>query len=115
MARLNIIGKMARISLVLLVFALALEAQKPAGRTRKSTSSATSSTSQGARQFAIDLITVEGNKILNGEAIVTASGVKPGDRVDKAEFDAARDRLIATGYFDSVGYHYRPSEQGKGY
>jgi outer membrane protein insertion porin family len=115
MARLYNMGKMARISLVLLVFALAMGAQKPPGGTRKGSSSQAPSTSQAARQFPLDSIAVEGNKILDANNIVTASGLKPGDRVDKTQFDAARDRLIATGYFDTVGYRYKPSEQGKGY
>jgi outer membrane protein insertion porin family len=65
-----------------------------------------------ARSFPIDSITVEGNRILTVPAITNAFGLKRGDRGDAAIFDAARDRLLATGYFDTVAYRYKPSATG---
>ena len=32
-----------------------------------------------------------------------------------AAFDAARDRLLATGYFETVAYRFKASEKGAGY
>ena len=53
------------------------------------------------RSFPIDSITIEGNKILSAGAITSAAGLKHGDTGNSAIFDAARDRLIASGYFET--------------
>jgi outer membrane protein insertion porin family len=107
MARLyTLVREMARISFVLLLFAgvwLPLAAQAP---NPKSASSPTA-----PRDFLIDSITVEGNRI-PAAAIIQASGLKRGETGNAAIFDAARDRLIASGYFDSVSYKYKPSATG---
>ena len=66
------------------------------------------------RSFPIDSITIEGNRILSAAAIVQASGLKPGQPGDSGVFDAARDRLIASGYFETVAYRYKPAD-AKGY
>jgi len=46
------------------------------------------------------------------DRILTVSGLKVGQVAGKPEFDAARDRLIATGAFETVGYRFNPSPQG---
>ncbi|HTA40965.1 MAG TPA: POTRA domain-containing protein [Bryobacteraceae bacterium] len=89
---------MARICLVLLLFAAVLPAQTPGPRTV-------------AGDFQIDSITVEGSRI-PAAAIIQASGLKTGEKGNGAAFDAARDRLLATGYFDSVGYRFKASATG---
>jgi len=113
MARLyNIEEAMPRISLVLLLFAGLIPAQTPA---RKATSAAVPTTptpTSVARDFPIDSITVEGNRILSVAAITAASGLKLGATGNIAVFDAARDRLIASGYFDMVAYRYKPATAG---
>jgi outer membrane protein insertion porin family len=48
-------------------------------------------------------------------AITAASGLKLGATGNVAVFDAARDRLIASGYFDMVAYRYKPATNGGGY
>src|ERR1700688_3491386 len=72
MARLyTLITEMARISLVLLLFATIVAAQAP----------------NPSRDFPIDSITIEGNRI-PAEAIVEASGMKRGGTGNGAIFDA---------------------------
>ena len=83
---------MARISIVLLLLAGFVQAQT-------------------ARNFPIDSIAVEGNRI-PAAAVIAASGLKRGDKGDSAAFDAARDRLLGSGYFDTVAYRYKPSGTG---
>jgi outer membrane protein insertion porin family len=51
---------------------------------------------------------VEGNKLYSDEKILAVAGMKVGQMAGKAEFDAARDRLLATGAFESVGYKFDP-------
>jgi outer membrane protein insertion porin family len=65
--------------------------------------------------FPIDSITVEGNRILPEKGIVAASGLSPGMKANGPAFDAARDRLLATGYFETVACKYKPGDKGAGY
>jgi outer membrane protein assembly factor BamA len=92
MARLSNMREMARISLVLLLFACWLGAQ--------------------TRSFPIDSISIEGNRNLSAGAIAAATGLKRGETGNSMIFDAARDRLIASGYFDTVAYRFKPSTTG---
>ncbi len=55
----------------------------------------------------------EGNLILAASAILGASGMTRGQVGNSDVFDAARDRLLASGYFDSVSYRYKPSASGQ--
>ncbi len=102
---------MARISFVLLLFAgvlpLGLTAQNPPNQ-----SAARDFPASAARDFPVDSISVEGNRILTGPVIISASGLKKGQNGNSAVFDAARDRLIASGYFDMVAYRYKPAASG---
>jgi outer membrane protein assembly factor BamA len=68
-----------------------------------------------AAAFPIDSITVEGNRILPEKGIVAASGLSPGSSATGAAFDGARERLLATGYFETVACRYKPSGKGGGY
>ncbi len=112
MARLyTMVGGMARISLVLLLFAgvlpLALTGQNSPNQT-----ATRDFPPSAARDFPIDSITVEGNRILTAPAIIAASGLRKGQNGNNAVFDDARDRLIASGYFDMVAYRYKPAASG---
>jgi len=89
-----------RMSLVLLMFAAVAAAQ---------TSAPPDGRQATPRAFPIDSIVIEGNRILTAPAIMTASGLKRGQTADTTTFDAARDRLIATGYFETVAYRFKPS------
>jgi outer membrane protein assembly factor BamA len=86
--------KATRMSMFLLLFAALANAQtQPAPTT-----------------FPVDSITIEGNRILGTAAIVRASGLKTGAPGDSAAFDAARDRLLGSGYFETVAYRYKPAQ-----
>ena len=98
----KMVTAMTRMSLVLLLFAGFAAAQTPAAP-------------QSARDFPLDSITIEGNRILSSTAITAASGLKRGQTANGNVFDAARDRLIGTGYFDMVAYRYKPAKDGAGY
>lgn len=60
----------------------------------------------------ITAIAITGNKSLPTDAILSASGLKTGDNGGSGAFDAARDRLLATGYFDTVSYSFRQQDAG---
>jgi outer membrane protein insertion porin family len=65
--------------------------------------------------FPILSISAEGSRILTPAGITAASGLKIGEKGDTPTFDAARDRLLATGYFETVAYKFKASEKGSGY
>jgi len=67
------------------------------------------------REFPIATLNVEGNERYSTAAILETSGLKAGQMASKPLFEAARDRLLATGAFDSVGYRYFNASDGKSY
>lgn len=70
---------------------------------------------QARRDWPIQSLSVAGNREFPAEKILRASGLKIGQTANKEAFEAARERLLATGFFASVGYRYEPSGDGKGY
>jgi hypothetical protein len=58
--------------------------------------------------WPVGALKVEGNKLYSDDKILAAAGLKVGQMAGKTEFDAARDRLLATGAFESVGYKFEP-------
>jgi outer membrane protein insertion porin family len=65
--------------------------------------------------YTVENLTVEGNRAYTAEQIFTVAGLRVGQKAGKSEFDAARDKLEATGAFDNVSYRYAPSKDGEGY
>jgi len=98
----KLVIEMRRMLLVLLLFAGIAGAQS-------------APSAQTTRDFPLDSITIDGNRILSVSAIAAATGLTLGQPANTSVFDAARDRLIASGYFDKVGYQYRPAKEGSGY
>jgi outer membrane protein assembly factor BamA len=66
-------------------------------------------------KWPILTLTVEGNKVFPASAILTVAGLKIGQVAGESEFDTARDRLTATGAFETVGYKFDRAADGKGY
>ena len=66
-------------------------------------------------QWPIQSLSVEGNKNYTAQQILAVAGLKVGQTAGKAEFDAARDRLVATGFFETIGYRFAPSKDSNGY
>lgn len=65
--------------------------------------------------YTVEHLTVEGNHNYTTEQILAVAGLHAGDKAGRAEFDAAREKLEATGAFDQVSYRYEPSEDADGY
>ena len=63
-------------------------------------------------KYPLEALQIQGNKQIAAERIIAASGLKLKALVQKSDFDAARDRLLETGAFESVGYSYKPSLNG---
>jgi outer membrane protein assembly factor BamA len=64
--------------------------------------------------WTLSSLVVTGNEIYSQDTIIAASGLKLGQTVEKADFEKARDRLLATGAFDTVGFEFGPAPGGKG-
>ncbi|HYZ85051.1 MAG TPA: POTRA domain-containing protein, partial [Bryobacteraceae bacterium] len=62
-----------------------------------------------AQAWPIASLTVRGNQLYDSATILKVAGLKIGQKVGKDQFDAARDRLLATGAFTSVGYEFKPA------
>lgn len=76
-----------------------------------------SKTAAGApagQKFPLSSITIEGNRTFTRDQVLAVAGLKPGQMTSKADFEAARDRLVACGAFESVSYRYTPSTKGDG-
>lgn len=57
---------------------------------------------------------VEGNRHYSREQILAVAGLKVGQLAGKEEFDAARDRLVASGFFEMVAYKFDPAPNQTG-
>ena len=66
-------------------------------------------------KWPIQSLAVEGNQIFPTAQILAVAGLKIGQVAGKPEFDDARDRLTASGAFETVGYKFVPADAGKGY
>jgi outer membrane protein assembly factor BamA len=60
-------------------------------------------------------VKITGNRNYKSEAIIAASGLRIGQLMKESDFEPARERLMATGGFETIGYRYAPSADGKGY
>ena len=66
-------------------------------------------------KWPIVSLVVEGNKIYTREQVLAVAGLKIGELAGKPEFEAARDRLVASGGFETVGYRFEPGPLKEGY
>jgi outer membrane protein insertion porin family len=66
-------------------------------------------------KWPIESLAVTGNHIYSRDQILAVAGLKVGQVAGKPEFDAARDRLVATGAFETVGYRFEASGKARGY
>ncbi|HKE27139.1 MAG TPA: POTRA domain-containing protein [Bryobacteraceae bacterium] len=91
-------------------------AQSPPAQKKASSGAAAAPQKGGMVRWPIQSLTVEGNRIYKSEQILAVAGLKAGQMAGKPEFEAARDRLVATGAFETVSYKYvAAGGEGKGY
>jgi outer membrane protein assembly factor BamA len=68
-----------------------------------------------ANKWPVQGVVVDGNHAYTADQIVSAAGIKVGQFAGRPEFEAARDRLVATGVFETVGYKFEPAPDQQGY
>lgn len=66
-------------------------------------------------KWPVETLSVEGNRNYTREQVLAVAGLKVGQLAGKPEFDAARDRLTATGVFETVGYKFEPGANKQGF
>jgi outer membrane protein assembly factor BamA len=66
-------------------------------------------------KWPIENLTVEGNHNYTQAQILAVVGLKIGQLAGKPDFEAARERLVASGRFENVGYKFAPSGDKNGY
>ena len=101
------------ILILLLLLPGGLAAQRKA--TRKAAPVRSEAPKVAPGKWPIATLAVEGNRLYRQEVILDVAGLKIGQLAGKAEFEAARDRLVASGVFETVGYRFAPSADGDGY
>jgi outer membrane protein assembly factor BamA len=89
-------------------------AQTPPKAPKKAAPKAAAPAPATAQKRAIASIAVEGNRIFSKEQVLAVAGLKVGQPAARPEFDAARDRLVASGAFESVAYRYAAAPAGEG-
>jgi len=102
------------LTIAVLVLELGASAQtRHKSKSTRPTAATTAATDPSA--WPIESVTVEGNKIYSKPQILAIAGIRVGERAAKSDFDAARERLLATGAFETIGCEYAPAPNGKGY
>jgi outer membrane protein insertion porin family len=66
-------------------------------------------------RWPIESLKVEGNHSYKPEQVLAIAAMKAGQVVGRTEFDAARDRLLASGAFDTVSYKFAPEAGTRGF
>ena len=105
--------KYARYGLVLLLVANLAVGQTRRPRPKKPAASTGPATEQTS--WPLETLKIEGNHNYSAAQIIAVSGLRIGQTVGKPEFEAARERLDATGVFDRVGYRFAPAKDSKGF
>jgi outer membrane protein insertion porin family len=63
--------------------------------------------------FPLRALHVRGNKNLTEAGILSVTGLTLNQKVGKTELDAAKDKLIATGMFETVAFQFEPGPDGQ--
>src|SRR2546425_720296 len=67
------------------------------------------------KKFPIQSLAVEGLKNYTQDQVLAVAGLKIGQPAGKEDFETARDRLLAAGVFETVGYRFAPATGSNGY
>lgn len=62
---------------------------------------------------AIASIQVIGNRRFTSQEVIALAGIKPGDPAADATFEAARDRILASGCVETFAWRYRQEPPGR--
>jgi outer membrane protein insertion porin family len=107
---------MIRVWLILLAIVAAGAAQTtPAKKKAAIAKAAAKKEAPAATQWPVESLAVQGNRRYTSAQILAISRIQVGQLAGKPEFEAARERLIATGAFETVGYKFESGTGKQGY
>jgi outer membrane protein insertion porin family len=66
-------------------------------------------------EWPIKTLAVVGNRTVPRDQVLAAAGLKVGQMAGKPEFEAARERLVNSGFFETVGYRFEPAPDNQGF
>lgn len=95
--------------------ALTAQTARPPAKAAPKSAKKTAKPAPAEAEYPLAALRVSGNKFFSAAQVIAASGLKTGGPVSKPVFDQARDRLIASGAFLSVGLSYAPAEGAAAY
>jgi outer membrane protein assembly factor BamA len=87
----------------------------PAAFAQSSRAKKTATQPAQPHQWPIESLKVEGSHNYTQAQILAIAGLKVGQMAGKQDFEAAHDRLLATGMFETVGYKFAPGGDQHGY
>jgi outer membrane protein insertion porin family len=105
---------MRLLAILALVCAVAL-AQAPKKSAPAKKDAAKAAPAPAPDKWPIQKLAVDGNRMYTAEQVLGVAGLKIGQLAGKPEFEAARDRLVASGAFETVGYKFEAGPDQKGY
>ncbi len=100
--------------LVTVLLACALSAALCA-QTAKKRKTAPAPAAASQSPWPIRALTVKGNRLYSSQQILAAAGLAVGDKVTPKDFEAARQRLLSTGAFQTAGFEFKEDPDGQGY
>jgi hypothetical protein len=101
-----------RLAVVVLVAMNLVSAQTR--RPRKPAASTPTAAKTDQTSWPLETLKVEGNQNYTAAQILAVAGLQIGQTAGEPEFEAARQKLDATGVFDRVGFRFTPAKDGKG-
>ncbi len=78
----------------------------------KKQAASTDKSAQAEKRWPLHEIKVQGMQLITPQQVIDMSGLKVGMLAGQAEFDAARERIYASGCFDLVEYAFEPAPEG---
>ena len=104
-----------KVWLILVLLCTPLFAQTAPKRAPAKKAAAAKKDEAAPSKWPVESLTVEGNHNYSREQVLAVVGLKVGQLAGKPEFEAARDRLTATGAFETVGYKFEPGPNKQGF
>ena len=108
------------IAVLVIAIATAQTTTKTRAKSKKARVTTTTTTNApapdlDANSWPLETLAVEGNRVYTQAQVLAVAGLKAGQKASKQDFEDAREKLLATGAFESVGYRYAPAADARGY
>ena len=107
---------MMKVWVILLAIAAAGFAQTtPAKKKAAAAKTAAKKDAAAPNQWPVETLVVQGNRRYTSAQVLAIAGIKVGQLAGKPQFEAARDRLVGSGAFETVGYKFEAGPNKQSY